>query len=121
MAAAAATHCPHQSLLETSCLVIELGGTPTIGDCAMILRAAIRAPMPSAFLKILQTTHGLGYVFGSPLYDEVITLCLDLGELDAAVAIVADLETSGITMSDQTLDKVIYARQGGDSTADDAP
>ncbi|KAG5549652.1 hypothetical protein RHGRI_014829 [Rhododendron griersonianum] len=101
--------------------VIELGGTPTIGDCAMILRAAIRAPMPSAFLKILQTTHSLGYVFGSPLYDEVITLCLDLGELDAAVAIVADLETSGITMSDQTLDKVIYARQGGDSTADDAP
>jgi len=101
--------------------VIELGGTPTIGDCAMILRAAIRAPMPSAFLKILQTTHGLGYVFGSPFYDEVITLCLDLGELDAAVAIVADLETSGITMSDQTLDKVIYARQGGDSTVDNAP
>ncbi|POO02954.1 SAP domain containing protein [Trema orientale] len=44
--------------------VIELGGTPTIGDCAMILRAAIRAPLPSTFLKILQTTHGLGYVFG---------------------------------------------------------
>jgi len=44
--------------------VIELGGTPTIGDCAMILRAAIRAPMPSAFLKILQTTHSLGYQFG---------------------------------------------------------
>lgn len=44
--------------------VIELGGTPTIGDCAMILRAAIRAPLPSAFLKILQTTHSLGYVFG---------------------------------------------------------
>ncbi|KAA0038374.1 putative pentatricopeptide repeat-containing protein [Cucumis melo var. makuwa] len=45
--------------------VIELGGTPTIGDCAMILRAAIKAPLPSAFLKILRTTHGLGYVFGS--------------------------------------------------------
>lgn len=44
--------------------VIELGGTPTIGDCAMILRSAVRAPMPSAFLKILQTTHSLGYVFG---------------------------------------------------------
>ncbi|PON45988.1 SAP domain containing protein [Parasponia andersonii] len=44
--------------------VMELGGTPTIGDCAMILRAAIRAPLPSTFLKILQTTHGLGYVFG---------------------------------------------------------
>jgi len=49
-----------------ACLVqvIELGGTPTIGDCAMILRAAIRAPLPSAFLTILQTTHGLGYKFG---------------------------------------------------------
>lgn len=44
--------------------VIELGGTPTIGDCAMILRAAIRAPFPSAFLKILQTAHSLGYIFG---------------------------------------------------------
>ncbi|KAI3797587.1 hypothetical protein L1987_32846 [Smallanthus sonchifolius] len=91
--------------------VIELGGKPTIGDCAIILRAAIRAPYPSAFLEILGTTHSLGYVFGSPLYDEVISLCLDLGELDAAIAIVADLETSGITVPDETLDRVIQARQ----------
>ncbi|KAK1379250.1 Plastid transcriptionally active [Heracleum sosnowskyi] len=91
--------------------VIELGGVPTIGDCAMIMRAAIRAPVPSAFLKILQTTHSLGYSFGSPLYDEVITLCLDLGELDASLAIVADMETTGITVPDQTLDRVISARQ----------
>ncbi|KAK6791794.1 hypothetical protein RDI58_010875 [Solanum bulbocastanum] len=97
--------------------VIELGGTPTIGDCAMILRAAVRAPMPSAFLKILQTTHSLGYVFGSPLYDEIIILCLDLGELDAAIAIVADLETSGIKVPDETLDRVISARQGNDTPA----
>ncbi|XP_047320023.1 uncharacterized protein LOC124924032 [Impatiens glandulifera] len=96
--------------------VIELGGIPTIGDCAMILRAAIRAPMPSALLKILNTTHSLGYVFGSPLYDEMITLCLDLGELDAAVGIVADLETSGIVVPDQTLDRVISARQITDTT-----
>ncbi|PWA88704.1 proteasome subunit alpha type-7-A [Artemisia annua] len=33
----------------------------------------------------------------SPLYDEVISLCLGLGELEAATAIVEDLETSGIT------------------------
>ncbi|XP_059628579.1 uncharacterized protein LOC132271271 [Cornus florida] len=99
--------------------VIELGGTPTIGDCAMILHAAIRAPVPTAFLKILQTTHSLGYAFGSPLYDEIITLCLDLGELDAAVAIVADLESSGISMPDQTLDRVISARQIGDNIVDD--
>lgn len=44
--------------------VIELGGKPTIGDCAIILRAAIRAPLPSAFLKILQTAHSLNYIFG---------------------------------------------------------
>ncbi|CAK9137732.1 unnamed protein product [Ilex paraguariensis] len=99
--------------------VIELGGTPTIGDCAMILRAATRAPLPSAFLKILQTTHSLGYAFGSPLYDELVTLCLDLGELDAAVAIVSDLETSGITVPDQTLDRVISARQITDNVVDD--
>ncbi|KAF5454838.1 hypothetical protein F2P56_024473 [Juglans regia] len=101
--------------------VIELGGTPTIGDCAMILRAAIRAPVPSAFLKILQTTHSLGYAFGSPLYDEIILQCLDLGELDAAIAIVADLETSGITVPDQTLDRLISARQTIDITANDVP
>ncbi|KAM0949409.1 putative transcription regulator SAP family [Dioscorea sansibarensis] len=99
--------------------VIELGGKPTIEDCAMVLRAAIRAPLPSAFLVILRTTHGLGYVFGSRLYDEVITLCLDLGELDAAVAIVADMETSGITVPDETLDKVLSAKQNGDSNPED--
>ncbi|XP_010674224.1 uncharacterized protein LOC104890433 isoform X2 [Beta vulgaris subsp. vulgaris] len=100
--------------------VIELGGIPTIGDCAMILRAAIKAPLPSAFLTILHITHSLGYRFGSPLYDEIITLCLDLGELDAAIAIVADLETSGITVPDETLDKVIAARQTPENAADEA-
>jgi hypothetical protein len=44
--------------------VIDLGGTPTIGDCAIILRAAMRVPLPSAFMTILQTTHSLGYKFG---------------------------------------------------------
>ncbi|KAI4311029.1 hypothetical protein MLD38_035966 [Melastoma candidum] len=99
--------------------VVELSGKPTIGDCAMILRAAIRAPLPSAFLKILQTTHALGYAFGCPLYDEIISLCLDLGELDAAVAIVAEMETSGITVPDQTLDRVISAKQNVDTVADE--
>ncbi|KAJ4968077.1 hypothetical protein NE237_014778 [Protea cynaroides] len=78
--------------------VIGLGGTPTIGDCAMILRAAIRAPLPSAFLKILQTTGSLGYVFGSPLYDEIILLCLDLGcfQLGRGIKLVADCRGHGI-------------------------
>ncbi|KAF6141154.1 hypothetical protein GIB67_006599 [Kingdonia uniflora] len=100
-------------------LVIELGGTPTIGDCAMILRAAIRAPLPSAFLKILQTTHSLCYVFGSALYDEIISLCFDIGELDAAIAIVADMETAGITVPDQTLDRLLSARQSIDTAEDE--
>lgn len=50
-------------------------------------------------------------IYRSPLYDEIISLCLDLGELDAAVAIVADLETTGITVPDETLDRVISARR----------
>ncbi|KAA0038373.1 AT-rich interactive domain-containing protein 4B-like [Cucumis melo var. makuwa] len=50
-----------------------------------------------------------------PLYDEVITLCLDLGELDAAIAIVADLETTGILVPDETLDRVISTRQTNDA------
>ncbi|KAF5192040.1 plastid transcriptionally active [Thalictrum thalictroides] len=98
--------------------VIELGGKPTIGDCAMILRAAIKAPLPSAFFKILQTTHSLGYFFGSPLYDEIILLCLDLGELDAAIAIVADMETAGIQVPDRTLDRILSARQSVDNVVE---
>lgn len=56
------------------------------------------------------------YLFCSPLYVEIITLCLDLGELDAAIAIVADLETTGISVPDETLDRVISARQTNDAT-----
>ncbi|KAG2537705.1 hypothetical protein PVAP13_9NG267200 [Panicum virgatum] len=95
--------------------VIELGGTPTIGDCAIILRAAMRAPLPSAFIPILQTTHSLGYKFGSPLYDEVFLLCLDLEEIDAAIAVVAEMETNGIKVPDETLDKVLASKKSGNS------
>ncbi|KAJ3682428.1 hypothetical protein LUZ60_015001 [Juncus effusus] len=97
--------------------VIELGGTPTIGDCAIILRAAIRSPLPSAFPIILQTTHSLGYVLGGPLYDEAITLCLELREFDAAIAIVADMETNGITVTDEILDRVLSSKKGGKSSS----
>lgn len=45
---------------------------------------------------------------------------IDLGELDAAVAIVADMETTGIAVPDQTLDRVITARQTGETSVDDA-
>lgn len=53
------------------------------------------------------------------MYDEVILLCLDLGEVDAAIAIVADMETIGIKVPDETLDKVLAARQSGDSTTEE--
>lgn len=56
----------------------------------------------------------------SPLYNEIISLCVDLGELDAAIAIVADMETTGIAVPDQTLDRVITARQMGETAVDDA-
>ncbi|XP_056851592.1 uncharacterized protein LOC130500675 [Raphanus sativus] len=82
---------PNLSLLKIYSKIACAHVRGKIGDCAVILRAAIRATVPSAFLKILQTTHSLGYSFGSPLYDEIITFCLDLGELDAAIAIVADM------------------------------
>ncbi|KAJ6951660.1 hypothetical protein NC653_040952 [Populus alba x Populus x berolinensis] len=76
--------------------------------------------MPSAFLKILQTNAQprlsirevrsvqTGHkkmkdeLVCFPLYDEIISLCVDLGELDAAIAIVADLETAGNSVPDQT-------------------
>jgi len=47
----------------------------------------------------------LCFLYCSQLYDEIILMCLDLEELDAAIAIVADLETFGITVPDQTLDR----------------
>ena len=37
--------------------VIELGVKPIIGDWSMILHVALRAPLPSAFSKFLQTPH----------------------------------------------------------------
>jgi len=46
-------------------------------------------------------------------------LCVDLGELDAAIAIVADLETAGIAVPDQTLDRVISAKQAPESAAEE--
>eukprot|EP00250_Pteridium_aquilinum_P011356 c20008_g1_i1 orf=833-3826(-) len=88
-------------------MVIDLGGFPTIGDCAMLLRAALKTPWPEAMVNILQQTHKLGYVFGSPLYDEVVTLCMNLDEREAAIAIVTDMEDTGINVPDEILDKIL--------------
>ncbi|KAH8522463.1 hypothetical protein H0E87_003195 [Populus deltoides] len=56
----------------------------------------------------------------NPLYDEIIFLCLEAGELDAAIAIVADMETTGISIPDQTLFRVISAIQAPYNAADEA-
>jgi hypothetical protein len=53
----------------------------------------------------------------SPLYDEAILLCLDLEEIDAAIAVVAEMETNGIKVPDETLDKVLAAKQSGGNSA----
>jgi pentatricopeptide repeat protein len=52
----------------------------------------------------------------SRLYDEIITLCLDLSEFDAAIAVVADMEANGIKVTDEILDRVLSAKQGSRST-----
>lgn len=55
----------------------------------------------------------MGY---SPLYDEIVTLCLDLGEFDAAIAVVADMETNGIKVTDEILDRVLSTKRDIQST-----
>jgi hypothetical protein len=42
-------------------------------------------------------------------------LCLDLEEIDAAIAVVAEMETNGIKVPDETLDKVLASKQSGNS------
>jgi hypothetical protein len=44
-------------------------------------------------------------------------LCLDLEEIDAAIAVVAEMETNGIKVPDETLDKVLAAKQSGGNSA----
>lgn len=90
----------------------------------MFISCALLISMLRTVLKWLKPLH-LDVLFltsCSPLYNEVICLCLDLRELDAAIAIVAEIETSGITVSDETLDRVISGRRASDTaaTTDDA-
>lgn len=49
------------------------------------------------------------------MYDEIIMLCLDLSEFDAAIAVVADMESNGIKVTDEILDRVLSAKQGSQS------
>jgi hypothetical protein len=45
----------------------------------------------------------------------VVLLCLDLEEIDAAIAVVAEMETNGIKVPDETLDKVLASKQSSNS------
>ncbi|KAJ7548833.1 hypothetical protein O6H91_07G029100 [Diphasiastrum complanatum] len=87
--------------------VVCLGGTPTIGDCAMLVRASMRIPLPDAMVNIIQESHKLGHVFGSNLYSEAVTLCMSAGEKDAAIAIIADMEEAGKAASNDLLNQVL--------------
>lgn len=49
------------------------------------------------------------FVCCSNLYEEAVTLCLSLGERDAAVAIVADMEDAGITAPADLLGRILAA------------
>lgn len=51
------------------------------------------------------------------MYDEVILLCLDLEEMDAAIAVVAEMETNGVKVLDETLDRVLAAKQIGNGNS----
>jgi hypothetical protein len=51
------------------------------------------------------------------LYDEVILLCLELEEIDAAIAVVAEMATNGIKVLDETLDRVLAAKQSGNGNS----
>ena len=42
-------------------------------------------------------------------------MVIDLEEIDAAIAVVAEMETNGIKVPDETLDKVLASKKSGNS------
>ncbi|KAL2642218.1 hypothetical protein R1flu_009805 [Riccia fluitans] len=87
--------------------VLNLGGTPTIADCAMLIRAAMRIPWPEAIVSIIQETHKLNIVLGSKLYNEAVQLCITLGEKDAAIAIITNMEEVGVEAPSDLINTVL--------------
>ncbi|KAG6555175.1 hypothetical protein Mapa_003214 [Marchantia paleacea] len=87
--------------------VLDLGGIPTIADCAMLVRAAMRIPWPEAIVSLIQQTHKLDITFGSKLYNEAVQLCITLGEKDAAIAIITDMEEVGISAPSELINTVL--------------
>ncbi|KAL3695612.1 hypothetical protein R1sor_009688 [Riccia sorocarpa] len=87
--------------------VLDLGGAPTIADCATLVRAAIRIPWPEAIVSLIQETHKLNIVFGSKLYNEAVQLCITLGEKDAAIAIITNMEEAGVEAPSDLINTVL--------------
>eukprot|EP00850_Spirogloea_muscicola_P010689 SM000064S19711 [mRNA] locus=s64:33689:38036:+ [translate_table: standard] len=94
--------------------VVELGGTPTEGDMGMLTRAAMRVPRPDAIVSLVQQCHRLNYVFGVKMYVEIVDLCLEQGEKDAAIAVVAEMEDARVRPPSDLLDRVLLARRGSE-------
>ncbi|CAM6089761.1 unnamed protein product [Calypogeia fissa] len=87
--------------------VLDLGGVPTIGDCAMLVHAAMRIPWPEAIVSLVQQTHKFGYKFGSKLYNDIVKLFIHVGEKDAAIAVMADMEEVGISAPGDLINTVL--------------
>ncbi|KAG0565121.1 hypothetical protein KC19_8G166500 [Ceratodon purpureus] len=100
-----------QLAIEIMLKVQALGGIPTIGDMGVLVRAAMRTPWPEALVSLLQHSHKLGYVFGSKLYTEAVRLCLSLGEKDAAINIISDMEEMGVAAPEDLLTDVLEETQ----------
>lgn len=97
--------------IEIMFKVQELGEVPTIGDCGTLVRAAMRTPWPEAIISLLQHSHKLGYVFGSKLYSDAVSLCLRLGEKDAAINIITEMEDVGVPAPEDILTDVLRESQ----------
>lgn len=100
-----------QLAIEIMLKVQALGGIPTIGDMGVLVRAAMRTRWPEALVSLLQHSHKLGYVFGSKLYTEAVRLCLSLGEKDAAINIISNMEEMGVAAPEDLLTDVLEETQ----------
>ncbi|XP_024378551.1 uncharacterized protein [Physcomitrium patens] len=100
-----------QLAIEIMLKVQALGGIPTINDMGILVRAAMRTPWPEALVSLLQHSHKLGYAFGSKLYAEAVRLCLSLGEKDAAINIISDMEDMGVAAPPDLLTDVLEETQ----------
>ncbi|XP_024542447.1 uncharacterized protein LOC9632763 isoform X1 [Selaginella moellendorffii] len=87
--------------------VLELGGSPTLSDCAMLVRNAMKLPWPESVVTLIRKSHKCGHKFGSKLYEDAVMSCLSVQENDAAIAILTDMEESGVSTPNELLGRVL--------------